>query len=217
MRLTKYILNEELFLDFSFILLIHLFALLLPGPDFFIVSSYALKADFKKALSVVFGVSLAVFIWVVVSLSGLKIVFDVFPLMRILLTLLGASYLLYLAFLLLKNMNQKEDFENLNYTDKPFLRGFITNISNVKALFYFSSIFSSLNFSYDVLSLSILVLLLVAESFLYFLLVALLFSNANIKNVYLKYSKKIDFVCALVFIGFVAYLSINLYRELASA
>ena len=204
-------------MDFLFILLIHLFALLLPGPDFFIVSSYALKADFKKALSVVFGVSLAVFIWVVVSLSGLKIVFDVFPLMRILLTLLGASYLLYLAFLLLKNMNQKEDFENLNYTDKPFLRGFITNISNVKALFYFSSIFSSLNFSYDVLSLSILVLLLVAESFLYFLLVALLFSNANIKNVYLKYSKKIDFVCALVFIGFVAYLSINLYRELASA
>ena len=88
-------------MDFLFILLIHLFALLLPGPDFFIVSSYALKADFKKALSVVFGVSLAVFIWVVVSLSGLKIVFDVFPLMRILLTLLGASYLLYLAFLLL--------------------------------------------------------------------------------------------------------------------
>ena len=204
-------------MDFLFILLIHLFALLLPGPDFFIVSSYALKVDFKKALSVVFGVSLAVFIWVVVSLSGLKIVFDVFPLMRILLTLLGASYLLYLAFLLLKNMNQKEDFENLNYTDKPFLRGFITNISNVKALFYFSSIFSSLNFSYDVLSLSVLVFLLVAESFLYFLLVALLFSNANIKNVYLKYSKKIDFVCALVFIGFVAYLSINLYRELASA
>ncbi len=203
-------------MDFLFILLIHLFALLLPGPDFFIVSSYALKADFKKALSVVFGVSLAVFIWVVVSLSGLKIVFDVFPLMRILLTLLGASYLLYLAFLLLKNMNQKEDFENLNYTDKPFLRGFITNISNVKALFYFSSIFSSLNFSYDVLSLSVLVFLLVAESFLYFLLVALLFSNANIKNVYLKYSKKIDFVCALVFIGFVAYLSINFYRELAS-
>lgn len=204
-------------MDFLFILLIHLFALLLPGPDFFIVSSYALKADFKKALSVVFGVALAVFIWVVVSLSGLKIVFDVFPLMRILLTLLGAFYLLYLAFLLLKNMNQKEDFENLNYTDKPFLRGLITNISNVKALFYFSSIFSSLNFSYDVLSLSVLVFLLVAESFLYFLLVALLFSNANIKNVYLKYSKKIDFVCALVFIGFVAYLSINLYRELASA
>lgn len=204
-------------MDFLLILLIHLFALLLPGPDFFIVSSYALKAHFKKALSVVFGISLAVFIWIVLSLGGLKIVFDVFPLMKTLLTFLGASYLLYLAFLLLKNLNQKEYFENLNYTTKPFLKGFITNISNVKALFYFSSIFASLNFTYDFFTLGFLVFLLVAESFLYFLLVALLFSNAHIKNTYLKHSKKIDFVCALVFIGFVLYLVSSLYGEFANA
>lgn len=200
-------------MDFLFILLIHLFALLLPGPDFFIVSSYAFKADFKKALLVVCGISLAVFIWIVVSLSGLKIVFDVFPIMKILLTFLGASYLLYLVFLLLKNLNQKEHFENLSYTGKPFMMGFITNISNVKAIFYFSSIFSSLNFAYDFFTLTFLVCLLVAETFLYFLLVAFLFSNANIKNLYLKHSKKIDCACALVFIGFVLYLVSNLYKE----
>lgn len=204
-------------MDFLLILLIHLFALLLPGPDFFIVSSYALKADFKKALLVVFGISLAVFIWLVLSLGGLKIVFDVFPLMKILLTFLGASYLLYLAFLLLKNLNQKEHFENLSYTDKPFMMGFITNISNIKAIFYFSSIFSSLNFAYDFFALTFLVCLLVAETFLYFLLVVFLFSSANIKNLYLKYSKKIDCACALVFIGFVMYLVSNLYGEFANA
>ena len=65
-------------MDFLFILPIHLFALLLPGPDFFIVSSYVLKADFKKALLVVFGICLANFVWIVLSLSGLKIIFDVF-------------------------------------------------------------------------------------------------------------------------------------------
>ena len=203
-------------MDFLFILLIHLFALLLPGPDFFIVSSYALKADFKKALLVVFGICLANFVWIVLSLSGLKIIFDVFPLAKVLLTLLGAAYLLYLAFLLLKNMKQKENFETLNYTAKPFLKGFITSISNVKALFYFTSIFSSLNFSYPFFTLCFLVFLLVAESFLYFLSIALLFSGANIKNIYLKYDKKIDFVCALVFIGFVLYLFTNLYEELAN-
>ena len=200
-------------MDFLLILLIHFFALLLPGPDFFIVSSYALKADFQKAALVVFGVSLAIFIWIVLSLSGLKIAFDVFPLAKVLLTILGASYLLYLAFLLLKNLNQKENFEILNYTAKPFLKGFITNISNVKALFYFSSIFASLNFAYDLFTLGFLIFLLVAESFLYFLLVAFLFSNANIKNLYLKHSKKIDCACALVFIGFVLYLVSNLYKE----
>lgn len=203
-------------MDFLLILLIHLFALLLPGPDFFIVSSYALKADLKKALSVVFGISLAIFIWIILSLGGLKIMFDIFPIMKILLTFLGASYLLYLAFLLLKNLNQKEHFENLSYTGKPFIKGFITNISNVKALFYFSSIFASLNFTYDFFTLGFLVFLLVAESFLYFLLVALLFSNTYIKNVYLKHHKKLDCACALVFIGFVSYLFINLYREFAN-
>ena len=203
-------------MDFLFILLIHLFALLLPGPDFFIVSSYALKADFKKALLVVFGICLANFVWIVLSLSGLKIIFDVFPLAKVLLTLLGAAYLLYLAFLLLKNMKQKENFEILHYTAKPFLKGFITSISNVKALFYFTSIFASLNFSYPFFTLCFLVFLLAVESFLYFLSIALLFSGANIKNIYLKHNRKIDFVCALVFIGFVLYLFTNLYEELAN-
>ncbi|RAX56810.1 threonine transporter [Helicobacter monodelphidis] len=200
-------------MDFLPILFIHFFALLLPGPDFFIVSSYALKANFKKALWVVFGVSLAIFVWIVLSLGGLKIVFEAFPFMKILLTLLGASYLLYLAYLLLKNLKQKESFKSLSYIDKPFIRGFMTNISNVKALFYFSSIFSSLDFSYHFLNLSFLVFLLVVESFLYFLIIAFFFSSSNIKNLYLKHSKKIDFICIFVFIGFVLYLFINLYKE----
>ncbi|WP_268877243.1 LysE family transporter [Helicobacter mehlei] len=85
-------------------------------------------------------------------------------------------------------------------------------MSNVKALFYFGSIFSSLNFSYNLFHLSLLVALLVTESFCYFLGVALLFSNPKIKNLYTKHCKKIDFVCALIFIGFVLYISINLIR-----
>ncbi|WP_233707549.1 LysE family transporter [Helicobacter bizzozeronii] len=199
-------------MDFLLIFLIHLFALLLPGPDFFIVSSYALKADFKRAFLVVCGISSAVFIWIILSLGGLKLMFETFPLMKTLLTLLGIFYLSYLAFLLLKNLKQKENFGNLGYTNKPFIRGFITNLSNVKALFYFGSIFSSLNFSYNFFHLSLLVVLLVIESFCYFLGVALLFSNPKMKNLYTKHCKKIDLVCALIFIGFVVYIAINLVR-----
>ncbi|WP_233704613.1 LysE family transporter [Helicobacter bizzozeronii] len=176
------------------------------------MSSYALKTDFKSAFLVVCGVSLAILLWIILSLSGLHIIFETFPLMKNLLTLLGMFYLLYLAFLLLKNLRQQEEFKNLHYTDKPFIRGFLTNISNVKALFYFSSVFSSLNFSHNFSNLSFLVMLLFLESFLYFLGVALLFSNPKIKALYIKHCKKIDFVCALIFIGFVVYVFINLVR-----
>ncbi|WP_163555310.1 LysE family transporter [Helicobacter suis] len=201
-------------MSFLPILLIDFFALLLPGPDFLIVSSYALKTDFKKAFLVVCGISLGCFFWIILSLSGLKMVLEAFPLMKILLTLFGMFYLSYLAFLLLKNLKQPENFEALINMDRPFIRGFITNISNVKALFYFSSIFSSLNFSYHFSTLCLLVFLLVAESFLYFLCIALLFSNLKVKNLYFKHCKKIDLICALIFIGFVIYIATNLYKEL---
>ncbi|BCD45069.1 hypothetical protein NHP194003_01060 [Helicobacter suis] len=48
-------------MSFLPILLIDFFALLLPGPDFLIVSSYALKTNFKSAFLVVCGVSLGCF------------------------------------------------------------------------------------------------------------------------------------------------------------
>ncbi|MCX2683840.1 LysE family transporter [Campylobacter sp. MIT 21-1685] len=190
-------------MNFVLILVIHFFALLTPGPDFFMISTYALKTNFKKTFLVVLGVCAAIFLWIVLSLSGLKILFETFPLVKIVLTLLAVFYLSYLAFLLLKNLKQKENFENVNFTNKPFIRGFITNMSNSKALFYFSSIFSSLNFSSSFFNLSFLVFLLVAESFFYFLFVALFFSNPNVKNLYLKHCKKIDCICALIFICFV--------------
>lgn len=42
-------------MTFLFIFGIHLSALLTPGPDFFLVSAYALKFSFKEALKAAFG------------------------------------------------------------------------------------------------------------------------------------------------------------------
>lgn len=200
-------------MDFLLILLIHLFALLTPGPDFLLISSYALKTDFKKALSAVFGVSLAIFIWIIVSLSGLKLIFQTFPLVKILLSVLGAFYLLYLAFLLLKNLNHKEEFKESSNLNKAFANGFLTNITNAKALFYFGSIFSSLHFIDDFFTLSFLVFILTLQSFIYFALIAFFFSNLKIKNLYFKHYKKIDFVCAMVFIIFALFIIKNIYQS----
>lgn len=52
-------------MTFLFIFGIHLSALLTPGPDFFLVSAYALKFSFKEALKAAFGVSLAILLWII--------------------------------------------------------------------------------------------------------------------------------------------------------
>jgi len=193
------------------ILFIHFCALLTPGPDFFIVTAYALKTNLKKALLVALGVSLAICIWIIASLSGLNLIFTVFPSLRIILTILGGIYLLYLAFLMFKSLKSQSEFTEHGISKNPFLAGFITNIGNVKALFYFVSIFSSLNFNANLITF---VLLLTLESFVYFSLLALIFSNVKIQAFYTKYHKKVDFICSVIFFMFAIFIFINIFKEL---
>lgn len=198
-------------MSFLLILAVHFFALLTPGPDFLLVSTYALKTDFKRAFKAALGISLAILFWIVLSLSGLKLLFESFPLMRVILSLLAVFYLCYLAFSLLKSLTQEAEFKENYKLSNPFINGFLTNIANVKALFYFGSVFSSLSFTQDTLALILLTFLLSLESLIYFTLVAFFFSNLRIKNLYLKHYKKMDFLCALVFISFAIFTLIELF------
>ncbi|WP_297194062.1 LysE family transporter [uncultured Campylobacter sp.] len=160
-------------MTFLFIFAIHLSALLTPGPDFFLVSTYALKFSFKEALKAAFGVSLAILLWIIFSLTGLKILFDTFPFIQLVLSTLGAMYLFYLAYLLLKNISNEIHFTDSVKISKPFLGGFLTNITNAKAIFYFGSIFSSLNFMGDNFEIFLLIILLSLESLICFVLLFL--------------------------------------------
>ena len=89
-------------------------------------------------------------------------------------------YLFYLAYLLLNEIH----FTDSVKISKPFLGGFLTNITNAKAIFYFGSIFSSLNFMGDNFEIFLLIILLSIESLIYFVLIAFLFSNLKIKILY---------------------------------
>lgn len=200
-------------MSFLLILYVHFFALLTPGPDFLLVSTYALKTNFKKAFKAALGISLAIFLWIILTLSGLKFIFKSFPLMQVILSLLGVFYLFYLAFTLLKSLSEKAEFKENFELSNPFINGFLTNITNVKALFYFGSVFSSLSFTQDILFLTLLIFFLSLESLIYFSLVASFFSNLKIKTLYLKCYKKIDFFCALVFICLAFFILIELYRK----
>ncbi|EFU6099216.1 LysE family transporter [Campylobacter lari] len=51
------------------------FGLILPGPDFFLISSYALRGGMKSALKASLGVSLAMSVWIILSILGLSAIF----------------------------------------------------------------------------------------------------------------------------------------------
>ncbi|WP_291951932.1 LysE family translocator [Campylobacter sp.] len=196
---------------FFSILIIHFFGLLLPGPDFLLVSSYALKNGIKNALKASFGVSVAMSVWIIFSILGLSVIFHQFPFLQVVLSSCGAFYLLYLAFIVYKNAKNGKLKMQYIFTS-PFFNGFLTNLSNPKAIFYFASVFSNFNFDTMQNIVFIMMIVLFLETLIYFSLVSILFSNTFIVKFYEKNLKSIDYLSAFIFFIFAFYILLdNLY------
>ncbi|HEC1783238.1 TPA: LysE family transporter [Campylobacter lari] len=195
---------------FLWILIIHFFGLILPGPDFFLVSSYALREGIKSALKASLGVSLAMSVWIILSILGLSVIFHQFPFLQIALSSFGACYLLYLAYGIYKNAkigNIKVQKTHIS----AFLSGMITNLSNPKVIFYFASVFASFDFTQMRWMLIILIFVLILETITYFSLISLLFSKPFMVRIYQKNLKPIDYLSAFIFFAFAVFiLSSNL-------
>ncbi|CAM4172015.1 LysE family transporter [Campylobacter armoricus] len=195
---------------FLWILIIHFFGLILPGPDFFLVSSYALRDGVKSALKASFGVSLAMSVWIILSILGLSVIFHQFPFLQIALSSFGACYLLYLSFVIFKNA-KKGKFKTQKTHISAFLSGIITNLSNPKVIFYFASVFASFNFTQNTKILIVLIFVLILETIVYFSLISLLFSKSFMVRIYQNNTKLIDYLSAFIFFVFAMFiLSANL-------
>ncbi|MDN6115500.1 MAG: LysE family transporter, partial [Enterobacterales bacterium] len=90
---------------------------------------------------------------------------------------------------------------------KTFLRGFHTNLSNPKAVIYFGSVFSL--FVGDNVSTPErvgLFVMIVAETFVWFSIVASVFALPVMRRGYQRLAKWIDGVAGVLFIGFGLHL-----------
>ena len=58
------------------IALIHFFALISPGPDFFFVTQSAIRQSRTHALFAALGISLSILVWAILAISGLHFLFQ---------------------------------------------------------------------------------------------------------------------------------------------
>lgn len=186
------------------VMVMHLFALMTPGPDFAIVSQSAAKYGFKKAMLAAIGVSCAILIWATAAVSGLAVLSKI-KLFYLIVSVIGASYLCWIGIQLVKSSRctYKSD-ENNDFSKRNFiLTGFFTNISNPKAIVYFGSIFSTFigvdeKWSWN----ASLVAIIFIESLIWFLVVAKVFSFNNVKSFYKSNISFIEFLTGAMFIIF---------------
>ncbi|MBC0855798.1 threonine export protein RhtC [Pantoea stewartii] len=202
---------------FGTIALVHLVALMSPGPDFFFVSQTAASRSRKEAMLGVLGITLAVMIWAAVALMGLHLILQKMAWLHQIIMVGGGLYLLWMGWQLIRSARQrhKQPVQQEPVIDLPkkgmsFIKGLLTNLSNPKAVIYFGSVFS-LFIGNDVGGLERwgLFVLISVETFAWFSLVAAIFALPWMRDKYQRAAKWVDGMAGVLFAGFGIHLILS--------
>ncbi len=130
----------DIFATFLALITINMLAWLTPGPNMLVIISAATqsrRAGYITALGVGFGGVL----WGLLAVSGVAIVFELFPAAALALRLLGAGYLMWLGIKAWRSTAPTGTL--LRATPAPFKTGFMVMMTNPKAVLYFGSILTA--------------------------------------------------------------------------
>lgn len=197
---------------FITIAIVHLLALMIPGPDFLFVSQTAISRSRRQALFGVTGITLGIALWAALALLGLHWLLQRLAWLQQLIAVAGGLYLVWLGILMLRSAlrapTERSPAKRLPRSDLATLRaGLLTNLANPKAVVYFGSVFSAfLGGSVDGATRWQLWLLVGIESLLWFALVAMVFGIPLMRRGYLRLARWIDGLAGAVFIAFGLHL-----------
>ncbi|MFC4892113.1 LysE family translocator [Pseudofrancisella aestuarii] len=209
-------------LIFLSIIVLHISCLILPGPDFFVTISNSIKYGYRHGTITALGIGLGILLNSFITYWLGSFLQHQQPWLFKIIILIGVSYLIYIAINLFKNVFSKDDsssnskthvnnLQNLNNITKKkvFLMGAFTNLANVKAIIFFSSMLSLVEelSNTGILAIWLMIALITV---LWFMIVAIFFGNDKLRGTFFKQLKKIEFVSGC----FISIFSIIILIEL---
>lgn len=114
--------------------------ILTPGPDMLFILSQVMGKDAKAGIMATIGVCSGYMVHSILVALGIAAIIVSFPLLFDTIRWLGISYLLYLAFKLVKSVFSQNDYQvERKNTDHPIRQGFFSALLNPKGmLIYFA-------------------------------------------------------------------------------
>ncbi|TSC76408.1 MAG: lysine exporter protein LysE/YggA [Parcubacteria group bacterium Gr01-1014_31] len=133
--------------EFFVVLVVHLLAVMSPGPDFVLISRNSLIYSKRTAISTALGLALGILVHVTYSLVGIGFIISRSVLLFSALKLLGAGYLVYIGYRSFRAAAPKADaLAPAVQRDPPprtaIRTGFLTNVLNPKATLFFFALFT---------------------------------------------------------------------------
>ena len=172
--------------------IIHLLALISPGPDFIVAVKNSLTYSRKVGIFTALGFGLGITIHLFYCIGGLAILVSQSIIIFNLLKLLGAGYLIFIGLktiiskssrVVINNKTNKSEISAL----KAVEIGFLTNVLNPKATLSLLSLFTIV-ISPDTPSyiLAILCAIMILSTIIWFTLVSIFFTQTRIRSTYNK-------------------------------
>ena len=198
--------------QFLAIALAHLLAVISPGPDFILITRQSFLYGRKTSIYTALGIASGILIHVTYCIIGLNfllnndnIVFYLKLLSSLYLTYLGIVSIFSKNFTPINNIDENAKISKISpivaYRD-----GFITNILNIKATFFFMSLYLYINT--DVFTIRLLYgLWMSIITGLWFILLSVMLTNSIIKENTYNYQFYINKLMGIVLI----YLAIKIY------
>ena len=172
-------------MEFLTVAILHLFAVASPGPDFALVTRQSLRYNRKVAIWTSLGIGVGILFHSLLAITGLVLLITSNELFSIILKIIGSLYLLYLGVNSILGSKEKGNIEEENTnTDKfnGFLAGLITNITNIKAILFFVTVFSVVIDTGNNLYLLLYGAYMALATFVWFSIISFVFTSEVFKS-----------------------------------
>lgn len=132
---------------FFIVTTVHMLGLISPGPDFAMIVRNSLVYSRRTGIMTAIGIALGVGVHVTYSILGIGLIVSKSLLLFSALKTIGALYLLYLAYHMLRSkpssVSNESVFAKPDIAPSKALKiGFLTNVFNPKATLFFFAVFS---------------------------------------------------------------------------
>ena len=185
--------------QFLTIAIVHLLAVISPGPDFAMVTRNSLIYSRKSGVYTSAGLALGIMVHVTYCLLGIGILISQSILLFNIIKFIGAAYLIYIGYKSLRTQPQGTTAEDIQVSEKTLSAkasiraGFLTNVLNPKATLFMLALFTQVidpNTPKSIESLYGTEMVIV--TFIWFSLVSIFFSNKLIRTRITRYQHYIE-------------------------
>ena len=184
-----------------------------PGPNFMVVARRSVTHGRGSGLATVLGVVTVSGMWAAASLFGIGVLFALFPLTHVVLRMVGAAYLFWLGVKMWMHARDPLGATSSGTAAgggfwSAYRAGLATNLSNAKAIAFYTSAFSAAAPAPErtvMLWLALGVALTIALA--WYGLVAVALASEPVAAAYRRAKTSIERVCGLLIIGFGAKLA----------